>query len=169
VTREVALLDLVHAVRNLLQDTAVRYGSPGEPHVVSELFLRMQSRFQGYRVSNEYDRREGQVKRLNYPDADGVLAKKPPRIKPDLVVHQVGGQEENLLIVEAKLIANDDYEKDVWKLSGMTDQAGDYRYTTGVHLILDVPRALVAGCDVYIDGALDIEATRWLAARFAEA
>ena len=166
-TREETLLELIHAVRDLLQDEQVRYGAPGEENVVSELFWRVRPRFPGYRVSSEYNRREGQVKRLNYPDANGVVAEEPPRIRPDLIVHRIGDQEDNLLVVEAKLITNDDFEKDVWKLRGMTDQAGDYRYATGVHLVLDVPQGRVAGCDVYIDGAADPEATRWLADRFA--
>lgn len=49
------------------------------------------------------------------------------KIVPDLIVHHVGHQADNLLVVEAELDGNYDYERDIRKLFGMTEE-GEYSY-----------------------------------------
>jgi len=115
-------------VHELFQLEHLAYADPGEPNVVAELFVLLRLRFPDHAVANEYDRREQEVKRLG-----------TSKIIPDLIVHHVGNQENNLLVVEVKLASNYNYRGDVRKLSGMTDPAGAYRYAVGV-----VPSALSA-------------------------
>lgn len=43
-------------------------------------------------------------------------------IVPDLIVHRVG-EKENLLVVEVRKVTNKDFDGDIWKLRGMTEQA----------------------------------------------
>ena len=82
-------------------------------------------------------------------------------IVPDLIVHRVG-KKENLLVVEVKKANNHDFDGDIWKLKGMTEQAGEYCYLLGVHLVVDMQVGVVPRCDVYVDAALDHGLTAWV-------
>ncbi|MDR7099339.1 hypothetical protein J2X04_001686 [Lysobacter niabensis] len=151
-----ALEQLALAVLKLFEDANLAYADPGEPHVVSELFALLRPRFPDHTVSNEYDRREQEIKLLG-----------DSKIIPDLVVHRVGHQADNLLVIEIKLAGNYDYENDIRKLRGMTENKGEYRYAVGVHLVLSVTRRRVMRGHVYIDGTVDPELTQWFEAKFA--
>jgi len=155
---------LADAIVDLLQDEHLRYAAPGERAVVAELYVRLRLRFPEYQVNNEYDRRDRVVKDLIYPDIAGNMH--DANIVPDLVVHHVGTQAHNLLVVEAKRHINRDFAKDIWKLRGLTDQAGRYAYAMGVHLVVNIPASRVDRADVYIDGAIDAEATQWFVGLF---
>lgn len=159
-----ALQRLADAIVDLFQNEHLRYAAPGERAVMAELYARVRERFPEYQVNGEYDRRERDVKDLIYPDAAGFMTEAD--IVPDLVVHRVGTQKHNLLVVEAKRHTNRDFAKDIWKLRGMTVQAGRYAYAVGVHLVLNIPAARVVSADVYIDGAIAAEETQWFAVHF---
>jgi hypothetical protein len=151
-----ALTQLAAAAQELFQLEYLAYADPGEPNVVSELFSLLRPRFPQHTVSNEYDRREQEIKRLG-----------TSKIVPDLIVHHVGGQDDNVLVVEVKLAGNYNYKGDVRKLSGMTDLEGAYRYAVGVHPALNVPHGRVNRAHVYIDGHVDRDLTTWFEAQFA--
>ena len=151
-----ALSQLVAAVHELFQIDYLMRTDPGEPHVVSELHALLRPRFRDHAVSNEYDRREQEIKRLG-----------SSRIIPDLIVHVPEVREENLLVVEIKLAANYNYTSDIRKLRGMTAQDGLYGYAVGVHLVLDVPRRRVNRGHVYIDGNIDQALTTWFEAQLS--
>lgn len=87
-------------------------------------------------------------------------------IVPDLIVHRVGTQDHHLLVVEANRHTNRDFAKYIWKLRGMADQAGRYAYAVGVHLVVNIPTGHLVRADVYIDVAIDAEATQWFAGHF---
>jgi len=159
-----ALQRLAAALADLFQNEHLRYAAPGERALVAELYVRVRERFPEYQVNDEYDRRERVVKDLIYLDAAGVMDE--ANIVPDLIVHRVGTQDHNLLVVEAKRHTNRDFAKDIWKLRGMTDQAGRYAYAIGVHLVLNILLGCVVRADVYINGAIDVEATQWFAGQF---
>ncbi|WP_313223349.1 hypothetical protein [Pseudoxanthomonas mexicana] len=146
-----ALELLASATRELLANSDLSYAVPGERNVVSELFFLLRPRFPQYTVSNEYDRREQEVKMLG-----------DSKIIPDLIVHRVGDQNHNLLVVEIKLLGNYDFDRDARKLRGLTDLGGEYRYAVGVHLVLDMARSRVIRGNVYVDGIVDDYASRWL-------
>lgn len=150
-----ALTQLVAAVRELFHLDHLAYAAPGEPNVVAELFALLRPRFPDCAVANEYDRREQEVKRLG-----------TSRIIPDLIVHHVGNQKNNLLVVDVKLVGNYNFYGDVRKLRGMTDPAGAYRYTVGVHLVLSMPHRRVNRGHVYIDGEFDPNLTTWFEVQF---
>lgn len=154
---------LASAVIDLLGTDEVRYANAGERQVVSELFARMRPLFPEWTVSNEYDRREQEQKRLRHRIPETGVDR-DATITPDIIVHRVG-KRENLLVIESKRHVNKDRESDVWKLSGMTTLAGQYGYALGVHLILNVPAGTVEGCDVYVDGAFEPALTAQLAGK----
>ncbi|MEB1149478.1 hypothetical protein VDP41_20965 [Xanthomonas campestris pv. campestris] len=159
-----ALQRLAAALADRFQNEHLRYAAPDERAVVAELYVRVRERFPEYQVNDEYDRRERVVKDLIYLDAAGVMDE--ANILPDLIVHRVRTQDHNLLVVEAKRHTNRDFAKDIWKLRGMTDQAGRYAYAIGVHLVLNILVGCVVRADVYINGAIDVEETQWFAGQF---
>lgn len=150
---------LAEAIVDLFQDKNLRYSAPGEPAVVAELYVRLRERFPEYQVHNEYDRRDRAVKDLSHPDTAGNMHE--ANVVPDLIVHRIGRQDCNLLVVEVKRHVNRNYAKDIWKLSGFTDQGGRYAYAVGVHLVINIPASKVDHADVYIHGAIDAEVTQW--------
>jgi hypothetical protein len=147
---------LAVAVRELFENGDLAYADPGERHVVSELHLLLRPKFPAHIVANEYDRREQETKRLG-----------KSKIVPDLIVHHVGNQDGNLLVVEVKLAGNYNYKSDVRKLAGMTLKGGEYGYAIGAHLVLSVPRRRVSRGHVYINGERDAQFTAWFEAQFA--
>lgn len=145
-----ALEQLAAAVHDLFGDAGLARIDPGERHVVSELHALLRPRFPKHWVSNEFDRRENEIKKLGRS-----------KIVPDLIVHRRGDQTDNLLVVEVKLAGNYNFESDVRKLKGMTQANGEYGYAAGLHLVLDVPRQRIRRGDVYINSTLDRDLTEW--------
>jgi hypothetical protein len=54
------------------------------------------------------------------------------KIKPDLIVHKRGSNNDNLLVVEFKYGLRKNVTEDSKKLKGLTDSAGQYKYKIGV-------------------------------------
>lgn len=144
------------AVLELLDRADLVYADPGEQAITATLAALMGPHFPGWTVSPEWDRREQEEKKLAYGDVKGAARLR--KIRPDIIVHHVG-KAKNLLVVEAKRHINRDYEDDIGKLRGMTDLSGLYHYEVGVHLILNIQKQAVVGCEVYINGAVDSELT----------
>ncbi|WP_051209788.1 hypothetical protein [Sphingobium quisquiliarum] len=157
---QAALAILAGAIGTLLEDKDLAYADPSEQAIVGRLAVLLEGKFPGWSVNVEWNRRGDVAKRLHYPlheDDPGREA----AVRPDLIVHRVG-QRENLLVVEAKKAANNDFEGDIWKLKGMTEQAGAYGYAAGLHLVVDMPAGVVLRCDVYVDSAFHEGLTDWL-------
>jgi len=154
------------AVRELLTDAELAYANPAERAIVARLAQLLAGKYPSWSIDLEWSRRETVIKRLRYGLSDDELIGKDA-IVPDLIVHRVG-KKENLLVVEVKKVTNKDFDGDIWKLQGMTEQAGPYGYTVGLHLVLDVASGTAPRCDVYIDAAINAELTEWMMAVLAE-
>ena len=79
--------------------------------------------FDDYSVHVEYNRHGISPKEIELPDSDGVLTS--GRIFPDIIVHQPGHDEANLLVIEVKKTSNpvtDDL--DIAKLHQIKQQIG---------------------------------------------
>ncbi|WP_245487441.1 hypothetical protein [Rhizobium leguminosarum] len=148
------------AVHALLQDKDLAYADPAERALVARIRDLLHGQYVGWSIDLEWNRREDVIKRLRYGLSDEELKGKDA-IVPDLIVHRVG-KRENLLVVEVKKSTNKDFEGDIWKLKGMTEQAGPYGYRVGLHLVIDVKAGAVPRCDVYVDAAVDEELTAWM-------
>lgn len=155
------------AVIKLLSDRELAYADPSERAIFARLANLLQGKFPGLSIDLEWSRRENVIKRLRYGLSDEELIGRDA-IVPDLIVHRVG-KRENLLVVEVKKVTNTDYEGDIWKLKGMTEQAGTYGYLVGLHLVLDVKAGAASQCDVYIDAELNEDLTAWMQERLAVA
>jgi hypothetical protein len=68
-----------------------------------------------------------------------------------------------------KKVTNTDYEGDIWKLKGLTEQAGEYGYLVGLHVVVDVKAGVAPQCDVYIDAELNEDLSVWMRARLTVA
>ena len=158
------VLDVFAAgVLALLSDAELAYADPSERAIVARLGNLLHGKYPGWSVDLEWSRRENVIKRLRYGLSDDELIGKDA-IVPDLIVHRVG-KRENLLVVEVKKSTNTDYEGDIWKLEGMTQQTGLYGYLVGLHLVVDVKAGMAPQCDVYVDAALNPELSVWMKQR----
>jgi molybdopterin converting factor small subunit len=148
------------AVRELLRDKELTYADPSERAIVARLRNLLDGKYHDWSIDLERNRHRDVIKRLRYELTEEVLISKGA-IVPDLIVHRVG-QNENLLVVEVKKSTNNDFDGDIWKLRGMTDQKGDYAYSVGIHLVVDAKAGVAPRCDVYIDAAADPALTAWM-------
>ena len=155
------------AALELLSDEELAYADPSEQAIVARLGNLLQGKYPGWSIDLEWSRRENVIKRLRYGLSDEELTGKGA-IVPDLIVHRVG-KRENLLVVEVKKATNSNYEGDIWKLKGLTEQAGLYGYLVGLHLIVDVKAGVALQCDVYVDAARSENLTVWMRERLAVA
>lgn len=148
------------AVRALLQDEELAYANPAERALVARIRDLLHGQYEGWSIDLEWNRREDVIKRLRYGLSDDELIGKDA-IVPDLIVHRVG-KKENLLVVEVKKSTNKDFDGDIWKLKGMTDQSGPYGYLVGLHLVIDLKARTTPRCDVYVDAEEDQILTEWM-------
>lgn len=162
---------LAEAVSDLINDAELVKANPNEFSITPELAIRMGPYFRGWRVSPEWTRREEEEKRVAWDDEAGIRHLK--KIRPDIIVHHMHQQDENLLVVEAKRIQNTSYDDDIRKLTLMTldhsvDEDFHYGYVVGVHLVMDLPNRRVVSNDVYSLGKVDNELTAWFSTVVAE-
>lgn len=143
------------AVRALLGDKDLAYADPAERALVARIRDLLHGQYEGWSIDLEWNRREDVIKRLRYGLSDDELIGKDA-IVPDLIVHRLG-KRENLLVVEVKKASNKDFDGDIWKLRGMTEQAGPYGYTVGLHLVIDVKAGTALRSDVYVDAELALQ------------
>jgi hypothetical protein len=158
------LAAFAEALADLLHDSDLVRAEPEEISITTELAMKMDRYFEGWRVSPEWTRRHSEEKKIAWNDEAGALKLK--KIRPDIIVHRMHKQEENLLVVEAKRIQNTSFENDIRKLTLMTlqesvDSDYHYGYVVGVHLVVNLPHQFVTRHDIYRLAAIDAELTAW--------
>jgi len=107
-----------------------------ERTLTQRLSLYLQSEFREHKVDCEYNRSIDEPKKM-FVEPEGTRSDdtKAVTVYPDIVVHQRGMHESNLLVVEAKKNATDPVPyHDAAKLRGFTNQAGNFRYEWGAFL-----------------------------------
>lgn len=162
---QATLATFATAVRALLDDKDLAYADPAERALVARIRHLLHGQYAGWSIDLEWNRREDVIKRLRYGLSDDELIGKDA-IVPDLIVHRVG-KRENLLVVEVKKASNKVFDGDIWKLKGMTEQAGPYGYAGGLHLVIDVKAGTAPRSDVYVDAELDEALTEWMQLQLA--
>lgn len=108
---QVILGRLCKAVREMLADNDLVKAAPEEFSISTDLAIKMVPYFPEWRVSPEWTRREDEEKRLAWNDEAGKELLK--KIRPDIIVHRMHLQDENILVVEAKRARNKDYADDM--------------------------------------------------------
>ena len=89
-----------------------------------------------YHIDVEYNRNLENVKALPQSETSG----EGKACIPDLIVHQRGNNDHNLLVIEFKTWWNRDRQQDEKKIERFTDLEGDYRYKFGVTVLLGKSR-----------------------------
>ena len=104
----------------------------GERTLCSQLACILQRYFRQHSVHVEYNRHGVDPKDIELPDSNGELTTQ--RVYPDLIVHQPGHDDENLLVIEAKKISNPESDRyDLMKLDKIRHQLG-YRFAVFIRL-----------------------------------
>lgn len=153
------LTSFASALLELLSDEAFRYANPGEQAVTNKLCRCMVPLFPDWNVCAEWDRKEQEQKMLYYGWNDKV--EKLRRIRPDIIVHNIG-IAENLLVVEAKRAENRNDARDKAKLVAMTNGDGGYSYEVGVRIVLNLRNATIPDCEVFTGGESNPDLTAFL-------
>lgn len=126
------------AVAYLLQnDSDLLYNDVNERSVSHKLAEFLQQQFSEWHVDCEYNRKMGEIKRLNVSfdliKPDDTEAR---TVYPDIIVHR-RNTEQNLLVIEVKKASSHEpLSKDKAKLTAFTKGDGEYRYNFGLLLQL---------------------------------
>lgn len=83
--------------------------------------------FENYVLDCEYNRNGEQAK---------VLPSFPNGVYPDIIIHNRGNNDNNLLIMEVKSYWNTDDTQDKKKIREFLDAGGDYCFSFGLSLII---------------------------------
>ena len=109
----------------------------GERSIVFRLAHYMQNimdvtdAFKNYVLDCEYNRNGAHAK---------VLPSFPNGVYPDVIIHNRGNNNNNLLIMEVKTYWNSDNTQDVHKINEFLDEKGEYHFSFGVTLIINTRR-----------------------------
>ena len=103
-----------------------------ERTLTGRLARYIEDRVEGYDVTVEYNRHGIDPKEVELPDADGELTSM--RVMPDIIVHHLGDDSDNLLVIEAKKTSNTATDhRDIEKLTALKQNIG-YRFAVFLRL-----------------------------------
>jgi hypothetical protein len=103
-----------------------------ERTLCARLAAILQHSFDQHDVHAEYNRQGVDVKEVELPDSNGVLTSS--NVSPDIIVHQVGHNNENMLVIEAKKTTNAEPDKpDLIKLAQIKAKFG-YKFAVFLRL-----------------------------------
>jgi hypothetical protein len=134
-----------------------------ERSLSARLAIYLQHKFPDWHVDCEYNRLGDGIKRLPRPEESRTDDSQGRTIYPDIIVHR-RGERANLLVIEVKKHDNDDTDRDIQKLEGLTSPDGEYAYRLGIHLVFDCSRGIVSNIMVYSSGGID-RVSFWLKCR----
>jgi hypothetical protein len=122
-----AALDTLYA-----GDHAIIAVDIAERTLCARLVAILQEYFKDHAVHAEYNRHGVHPKEIDLPDADGVLTS--ARVNPDIIVHQPGHDDDNILVIEVKKTTNILPDgPDLRKLALIKDQIA-YRFAVFLRL-----------------------------------
>lgn len=116
-----------HCIERIYEDDSDLFDRNNyEVTISSKLAQYLFVEFKEYDVDCEYDKhinQEKEVKELNQ------------NIRPDIIIHRRGTDEENLVYIEIKTDHNrESRELDYCKIKAMTKQKGEYGYSLGLFI-----------------------------------
>tara|TARA_R110001583_G_scaffold78303_1_gene212341 strand:+ start:138 stop:587 length:450 start_codon:yes stop_codon:yes gene_type:complete len=100
----------VETLVNAALDTLYRDSSEliwrdvGERTICADLARLLGQSFVGFRVDCEYNRHGVEIKGVDLPDKNGELVRHS--VFPDIIVHQIGHDRDNLIVIEVKKSTN---------------------------------------------------------------
>jgi hypothetical protein len=137
---------VVRAMNSLLErDAYLLQHAVSEQSITHRLALYLEGEFPGSNVDCEYDKNiDHATGRKNIPGVGDA--------RPDIIVHRRGANyPTNLLAIEAKKHDSPEpTDRDWWKLRGLLDPAGEYRFKVVAFLLLWVGDPI--GATLVFDG-----------------
>lgn len=123
------------------QEADIILGDVNERTICGSLATILRPHFPAHRVHAEYNRRGKGVepKELEWPDNDGNPTYK--NVFPDIIVHQPGHDEANLLVIEVKKTTN--HYSDEADLAKLDKLCWQLRYRHGLFLRLPAGKGAV--------------------------
>jgi hypothetical protein len=155
--------EVIHRVKVALtgffeKDHELLHVDASERSISHKLAEQLQGQFPEFNVDCEYNRHRDDVKRLNFYDDEAVSPKdtEARTVFPDIVIHERGHDEKNLLVVEIKKSTNRNRNKDIEKLKAFTDnglpEEDRFGYETGLFIEFDVEYKVISGIKVFKNG-----------------
>ena len=135
------------AIKSFLErDCQLLYLGANERSVSHKIAEHLQRQFPEYHIDCEYNR-HGELPKtiiVNYePKETPVEDLEAKTVFPDIIIHERGHDENNLMVIEIKKNnSTQDAENDFMKLRAFTSQ--EYRYTTGLFLRFDVDNGKIS-------------------------
>ena len=125
-----------------------------ERSISHKLAEYLQPQFEGLQVDCEYNRREGEVKRLNclQPEETRSDDRDAKTVYPDIIVHRRGNDDSNLLVIELKKLGAGGVSHDKKKLRAFTDPQCGYNYRLGILLVFDVSNQSLSWAACFREG-----------------
>ena len=139
-----ALCGFFESDRDLLEKRA------NERSITHKLAEHLQCQFKHLDVDCEYNRHGDDIKKLpRLAECIGSDNSKSCKVYPDIIVHQRGNDERNLLVIEAKKSDNKrGIGEDRCKLQEFTNPHGYYKYKFGLLLVFGVGKNKKQVCHV---------------------
>ena len=103
----------------------------------------------------EYNRHEDDIKRLEFLCSEETRSddRNAKTVFPDIVVHQRGNDDSNLLVIELKKLDAGGIDWDKKKLRKFTHPQGEYKYRLGILLVFDVSGKSLSSAVCFREGA----------------
>ena len=124
-----------------------------ERSISHKLAEYLQQQFEGLQVDCEYNRHGAEGKTLPAREQTWSDNLDAETVYPDIIVHQRGDDDSNLLVIELKKkqsTASVSWDKE--KLRKFTDPKGEYNYSLGLLLRFDVEKQRVYSAECYQKG-----------------
>jgi hypothetical protein len=135
-----------------------------ERSISHKLAEHLQDQFRRLNVDCEYNRYGTDIKRLQFPgdSSSGMDDLEAKTVFPDIIVHERGHDDNNLLVIEIKKsTSRQNHNYDYEKLKAFT--TSPYRYRHGVFLLFDVEekrlsdvRYFKSGSEMNDEGWIDL-------------
>lgn len=132
-------------------DADLLHRNASERSIAHKLAEHLQDQFPEYKVDCEYNRHVDSVKRQPQDDVAAAGRGRRGAVLPDIVVHERGTDEQNVLVIEIKKSSSRrSHDGDVKKLCLFT--GSKFGYAVGIFIVIDVARRRVGGVCVFKDG-----------------
>ncbi|MBQ9313686.1 MAG: hypothetical protein IJ220_01605 [Clostridia bacterium] len=103
------------------------------------LLLEKNNKYKEYSVDCEYNRNSFNERKYK----ELIYEKKKHKINPDFILHERGSNNNNILAIEFKKNSNNNnsqINRDYWKLKGLTNELGVYKYKLGLFIRFGIRR-----------------------------
>ena len=122
-----------------VQDSYLLSNDLHERTITHKLAEYLQPLFPNWNVDCEYNRDGHDPKRVHLPDRQPVDAGAGSNVYPDIIVHERGSNDHNILIIEAKKSGEEDAAVDKFDRQKVEAFINDLQYRYGTLVVFHIP------------------------------